>query len=601
MLLTSAIVGVPGASLASATRLSSKRSNQRSGQIRRTIDVDVAVYGASASGIMAAVAAAREGRSVALIEPTHRLGGVLASGFRVALDVPDPHHLGGLAREFYDKDVALHRGGFQVETLRHYQSAGVSNTRLFRDYLEQYGTLIASVYNHRIVSADTHDGRIRKAIFEYALADEDGAPPPSRTTDDLIAVRAKVFIDASYEADLMALAGVSYRIGRESRQEYGESLAGVLLGEEPHNPQVDVALDGKVQKHAFPGVDPYVIEGDPHSGILSPIDPRPIGPAGSASPFFMGWNFKLAWETDASGGSGALVRPPKERNEAVYELLRRYVRAGYKLTWPFPNWHRGEMMTGSIPGLQTNYPDGDWPTRSKIWGSFIDHVKTLTEFTGKPLRLVTEGNEETHGWPFLYMRSGRRMVGEYVMTQADIQLQTKIKHPIGMGYYPIDIYPARLCLDKDGVIIHEGELFSLASPGPYQIPYGALLPKREQIKNLLVPMRISASHVAYASIRMEATYMVMGEAAGVAAAIAASRGVAVQDIDRSALSSALVSHGQKIEWDGGGSYKSGTLRWSIFDEPMDVTPRWISHPEEYYRISVPSIWSRRNPKGDADP
>lgn len=564
-----------------------------SGTIATHLRVDVCVYGASAAGVFAAVAAAREGHTVAIVEPTPGIGGVLASGFRVALDVPEPHHLGGLARDFYEKDVALHPGGFDVPTLRHYQGAGKDNSALLRSYIRPYGHMITVATSHRVASVVNAKGKIAHVLFEHAVADRYGVPPPRRTSDELIKVSAKVFIDASYEGDLMASSGVSYRIGREGRDEYGESLAGVRIGEYPHDPRVDVSLDGRTQGHEFPGIDPYVIKGDPRSGVLSPISAEPIGRQGDPSRFFMGWNFKLAWEPGGRGEDArTLVGPPSKKDPGAYELLRRYLEAGYPLTWPFPNWHRGELMTGAVPGMQTDYPDGNWETRSRIWQSYIDHVRTLTDVTGKQLYLLSGQNEETAGWPFLYMRVGRRMIGEYVMTQRDIQLQADVPDPIGMGYYAIDIYPARLAVRDDGVLVHEGELFSLASPGPYQIPYGAIIPRKQESMNLLVPMMMSATHVAYASIRMEATYMVMGEAAGVAASLAIASGEAVQDIDRTRLALLLRKHGQKLTWDGEGFYTSGKWRYSVFDQPADVTVRWETNPEEYSRHPVAKLWSK---------
>ena len=277
----------------------------------------------------------------------------------------------------------------------------------------------------------------------------------------------------------------------------------------------------------------------------------------------------------------------------MYELLRRYSDAGYETNWPDANFNRNELMTGAIPGMQTKYPDGDWATRSRIWQGFIDHVKTLTDFTGQDVRLLSDYSTKTNGWPFLYMRGGRRMIGEYVMKQQDIQLQTDVPTPIGMGYYKIDIYPCRLAVNEEGTLVQEGDVFTLASPGPYQIPYGAIIPQKGEIKNLLVPMMMSATHVAYSSIRMEATYMVMGESAGIAAALAIKSNKAVQEIDREQLTSYLKKYGQKLEWDGTGFYTKGLWRSNIFGNPEKVTGRWETHPEEYIKYPVKKLWKKK--------
>src|SRR5690606_26652038 len=186
-------------------------------------------------------------------------------------------------------------------------------------------------------------------------------------------------------------------------------------------------------------------------------------------------------------------------------------------------------------------------------------------------RFISGINEDTDGWPFLYIRGGRRMVGAYVMTQQDLQLQTDIETPIGLGYYKVDIYPNRLVVLDDGTLAQEGNVFQLVSPGPYQIAYESLIPQKTECKNLLVPLCMSASHVAYSSIRMEATYMVMGESAGIAASLALKSQCAVQDIDRSQLNKKLEQYGQIVKWDGLG-YDIG-WRSNIFGIPQEETPR----------------------------
>src|SRR5690606_6439074 len=229
--------------------------------------------------------------------------------------------------------------------------------------------------------------------------------------------------------------------------------------------------------------------------------------------------------------------------------------------------------------------------RSKIWQGFIDHVRTMTDFSGKEVRLLSDYRNKTGGWPYLYMRGGRRMIGEYVMTQQDIQLQTDVPTPIGMGYYKVDIYPTRLGVDESGTLIQEGDVFTLASPGPYQIPYGAIIPKKDEITNLLVPMMMSATHIAYSTIRMEGTYMVMGESAGIAAALALKSAKAVQDIDRNQLTNMLKKYGRELEWDGTGIYTRGLWRSNIYGgEGNKEVGRWVTHPEEYNKYPVSNLW-----------
>jgi len=536
-----------------------------SGNIKTTTEVDVCVYGASASGIAAAVAVAREGHSVLIVEPTHKIGGLLSAGFRMAQDVPYADHLGGLTGAFYETDI-------HFPELRHKQGASKYSIAALQKMIDQYGDLIQVIADHRVSSVSVSKGTIKEAIFEYAPADKNGVPSPLRKTESLTKVKAKVFIDASYEGDLMALSKVKYRIGKEGKSEYGESLAGVVISKK------------------YPGVDPYKIKGDPSSGLLSCIHPDPIGNEGDASRFFMAYNFKLAWEANPTPEfPGILITPPQNKNEDVYELLKRYKEAGYETTWPNENFSRSQLMTGTLPGLNTDYPDGDWKTRARIWQAYVDHIRTLTDFSGKELRLLSDNNVDTNGWPsYLYIRSARRMVGEYVMTQKDLQLQTDVPTPVGLGYYMVDIYPNRMGVLPDGTLITEGNVWEMVCPGPYQIPYGALIPKKSECTNLLVPLCMSATHIAYSSIRMESTYMVMGEAAGVAAALAVGSNKAVQDIDRKQLTSKLLSYKQLLAWDGKG-YRA--WRYNFLDNAIrDFKPRWHDHPEEYSKNPVKNLW-----------
>ena len=528
--------------------------NSNKSVIYSRLEADLCVYGASGAGIAAAVATAREGYSVVIIEPVHKIGGLLGSGFRMQQDVPYADHLGGLTGAFYAADIAQPQP-------RHQQGAGKVNIETLQAMIDQYKELIKVITDHRLATVKKSRGKIQEAVFEYAPPGKDGVPIPVRSSDNLISVKAKIYIDASYEGDLMAYSKVSYRVGKESVQEYGETLAGTILSKK------------------FPGVDPYVEEGNSKSGLLSCITADPLGKEGSASRFFMAYNFKLSWESNPTEQfPGILITPPEKKDKDVYELLRRYVKAGYQFSWPNENFSRGELMTGTLPGMQIDYPDGDWTARSRVWQAFIDHVRTLTDFSQKEVRLLSGVNEDTGGWPFLYIRGGRRMVGEYVMTQHDLQLQTSPPNPICLGYYKVDIYPNRLVVLEDGTLAHEGNIWSHVSPGPYQIPYGAIIPKKNECKNLLVPLCMSASHIAYSSIRMEATYMVMGESAGIAAALALKENKAVQDINRLELITLLKKHNQKLVWDGKGYLK---WRYNIFGKPLDEMARWDTNPEEY--------------------
>ncbi len=231
-------------------------------------------------------------------------------------------------------------------------------------------------------------------------------------------------------------------------------------------------------------------------------------------------------------------------------------------------------MTGGIPGLHADYPEGSWETRSRIWRSFIEHDKHLTRMLGMEVLLPSEEYPDSNGWPHqLYVRTARRMLGRHVMSQRDLARQTKIDDAVGLGYYMVDIYPCRLTVMMDGVLASEGETWELVSPGPYPIAYRSITPMQSECSNLLVPVCNSASHVAYSSIRMEPTYMVLGEAAGIAAAQALREDRSVQEIAVGRLQESLVQVGQILEWNGRGYGPFwGGKRFSAW---------WEKHPEEY--------------------
>jgi hypothetical protein len=552
--------------LSMSTSMVSYSDDSGEKNIKIKLEADVCVYGGSGAGILAAVAVAREGYSVIIVEPTRTIGGIMATGFRMQQDAPSGSHLGGLTLYYYLRDL-------DIVDIRHGQGASKENIAIFQSMIDDYPALIKVITNNRIESVKkSSNGIINEAIFEFAPADKNGVPIPKRLSDDLTGITAKIFIDASYEGDLMAFSGVSYRVGKESRKTYGESLAGVVVTEK------------------FPGVDPYVEKGNSKSGLLSCISSDPAGTEGDSSRFFNGYNFKLAFEVNPSEKyPGIPVTTADKKDKDIYELFKRYTEAGYSLGWPAENWS-GLMSAG----MQVDYPDGDWATRTEIWQGYVDLIKILCDFTGKEVRFLSSQNEATNGWPdHLYTRGGRRMIGEYVMTQKDIQLQTDIPAPIGMVYYCVDIYANRLLVLDDGILAREGTRFTLISPGPYQIPYGAIIPKKEECRNLLVSICMSASHVANGSIRMESTYMVMGEATGVAAALALKTNKAVQDINRDKLTSMLKKYGQKLEWDGKGYrlFRFNVLNPRSTDyNNVSTAPRWKTNPEEYSTYPIEVLW-----------
>lgn len=502
----------------------------------KTYTADVCVYGGTASGMLAAIAASKAGKSVIVVEPSRWLGGMVGGGLRVVIDCKYPRDIGGLTKMMLDKDKEIggespHEGQWAFR--EHFQALAEAHNIPVR-------------YEERLSSVNKDGARIRSIVLDHAPPQRDGCPAPEGIPGFSL-IEAKVFIDASYEGDLMAASGVTHTTGRESREQYNESLAGV-------------------RNLRIFDIDPYVVPGDPSSGLLPMIDPDPVGETGAPSRHTMAWNFRLQFEPE---GVGTPLGPPELPRPDRYELVRRALAANRAyIGWPNGNYNRRTLVSTGIPGRQSDYINAPWPERAAIWREWIDHAKIMHQLTGATETLKQGEYPDSGDFPpQLYIRLARRMVGEYVMTQHDLAHETTIDDSIGLGFYFVDIYPCRL-VALDGKVAAEGETNELVSPGPYPIAYRALTPKRAECENLLLSVCVSASHVALSSMRMEPTYMIMGESAGIAAALAVDQAVPVQDIDQTALQHALATAGQKTRWDG-QSYADFHRGWEKWKREQD--------------------------------
>lgn len=531
-----------------------------------TLETDLCVYGGSASGVAAGLAAAERGLGVIIVEPMRHMGGMHGGGIRLKRDCLYLKDIGGLARVLHDEDQVLPGDDMG----RQWQAR-----LLIRKRVEEAGIQYFTQYRLE----DRQDvvkegGSIRQIHLSYAPIQEEGVPPAKPARRKALTIKARMFIDASYEGDLMAFAGCSYTVGRESQEQYGESLGG------QRNLKV---FD----------VDPYVVPGDPSSGLLPMISPEPYEP-GKASRYFMAYNFRPNGLRDdvSNDGKGSPMKPlGREVDSKRYELVFRGLKKDPKLIgWPEWNYARKSMVSGGIPGRQADYPDGDWAARSAIWREWIDHLKTLNILCGleKPVLYKGEFPDNDDFPDQLYIRLGRRLLGQYVVTQQDLMHQTEIKDPIGLAYYYVDIYPTRL-VAHEGKVASEGEMFVRVCPGPFPVSYRALVPKPGECDNLLVPVCASATHVAMAAIRMESGYVVMGEAAGVAASHALKSGKSVQEVDFEAIRQDLKQAGVITHWDGTGYGPNKKGQPEVY---------WLTHPGEYQRIPIrlDSSWASWDPK-----
>ncbi|HET6823427.1 MAG TPA: FAD-dependent oxidoreductase [Anaerolineales bacterium] len=499
---------------------------------------DVVIYGGTAGGVIAAIAAAKEGVRVALVEPGRHVGGMVSGGLSHT-DYGDTAVIGGLALEFYER-VARHYGA-ENWSLRGPEPHLAE--RIFRECLQQAGVDV--FFNARLDHVEKQGQRIYKM-----------------TTDRLESFAANVFIDASYEGDLLARARVSYGIGRESVEQYGESWA----GRQPIRPD----------KHNFSvAVSPFVNGKD---GVLLPlIHERPMVREGEADHGVQAYCFRLCL-TDRPENRLPFPKPVNyDPNQ--FELLKRFLlKAGpqfvagklMSLSGRLPNDKIdvnsiGPISTNLLDGSSWKYPDADYSQRQAIWDRHFHYTQGLLYFLANdpsvPDPIRTEMNRwglckdefvDTDHWPHqLYIREARRMRGEYIMTQADLEDQRAKYDSIGVGSYNIDIREVqRVWIWVPHFPNLVGETFNegyLSVPvNSYEIPYRSLVPKYHECDNLLVSVCVSASHVAYSSIRMEPQYMILGHAAGVAAALAVQNDVAVQRVNIVELQSKLLAQRQVI-------------------------------------------------------
>jgi len=520
-------------------------------------EYDLVVYGATSGGIIAAVAAARKGRSVILIEPSNHLGGLTTGGLG-ATDIGIEGTIGGMSLEFYSQIREYYRSEdswVHEDRLEYMDRSGLFQPdregmfgfephvvgKIYEQMLEEASVPV--VMNDRIVLGSR--GVEKRGDRIHAIATEDGN-----------VYRGKVFIDASYECDLMAMAGVSYRVGREANAEYGETLNGVQKV--------------RTHNHIFPGfVDPYIEPGNPQSGILPGVHDGDPGEEFSGDHRVQAYCFRMCL-TDVPENQVPFEQP-QDYDELQYELLFRNYEAGEtRIPWLPGGMPNRKTDTNNRWGFSTNmigvnyeYPDGDYATRKAIidkqehyqrglmW-TLANHRRVPQDIRDEVGRwgLAADEFTENNNWPTqIYVREARRMVGEYVTTEHDCRRLRMVEDPVGLGSYTMDSHNVQRYITGQGCVQNEGNI-EVTPGGPYAISYRSLLPKRNECSNLLVCTNgVSSSHIAFGSIRMEPVFMMLGQSAGTAAAISLEDGVDLHDIDYQKLRDQLIAAGQRLDVD----------------------------------------------------
>jgi hypothetical protein len=521
---------------------------------------DVVVYGGTSAGVIAAVQAKRMGRSVIVVSPDKHLGG-LSSGGLGFTDTGDKSVIGGLSRDFYHR-IWQHYNqpeAWRWQKREEYGNRGQGTPaidganrtmwifephaaeKVFEDYVREYELIV-----HRDQWLDRTRG-VR----------ESGARIRSFTTLKGDRYVGRMFIDATYEGDLMAAAGVDYHVGREANRVYGETWNGV---------QTNVYQHGHNFAVLKTPVSSYVIPGDPASGVLPRISTEPPGVKGEGDRKVQAYCFRMCL-TDHPENRVPFARPegydPKQ-----YELMARIYEAGWNQTFnkfdPIPNRktdsnNHGPMSTDNI-GYNYDYPEASYERRKEIIREHEQYQKGWLYFVANDPRvpkavrdrmqtwgLAADEFKDNGGWPHqLYVREARRMIGKFVMTENELVKRKPTPESVGMGSYTIDSHNVQRYITLEGYVENEGDI-GVSTGGPYEIAYGCMVPKKGQADNLLVPVCVSSSHIAYGSIRMEPVFMILGQSAATAAVLAIENRLAVQDVPYAKLSARLVQDGQVLK------------------------------------------------------
>ncbi|MBQ7786790.1 MAG: FAD-dependent oxidoreductase [Alistipes sp.] len=484
-------------------------------------EYDVCVYGGTSAGVIAAYAVAKQSKKVLLVEPGQRLGGMTSGGLGQT-DIGNKQVVKGLALDFYRRVGATYG---RLESWIFEPSVAEA---IYKDYIVRGNVEV--LYGHRIVDAQKQGTSITSINVESV-----------ENTAQTKNISAKVFIDCTYEGDLMALSGVTYVVGREDNKVYGEDYNGVQMQ----------------HLHQFvDNVDPYVEKGNPASGLLWGISDAALAPTGSGDNMVQAYNYRICLTSDKD--NMLPIEKPANYDPSRYELLLRIIEAqknynlnGYFIISPMPNNktdinNRGAFSTDMI-GMNHRYPEASYEERAEIIQAHKDYTFGLLWFMGNDERVPKQLRDQMlslglpkdeyveygHWTPQLYIREARRMVGEYVATQANCENKVTVDDGVGMAAYTMDSHNCqRVVIVKDGkaMVKNEGNV-EIKGGLPYDVSYRCLTPKREECDNLLVPVCLSASHIAYGSIRMEPVFMLLGQSAAKAACLAIDGGVKVQEVD----------------------------------------------------------------------
>jgi len=523
----------------------------------KNYQADIIIYGGTAAAVTAAVQAKKMGKSVIVVSPDKHLGGLSAGGLGFT-DTGDKSVIGGLAREFYHR-VYLHYQqpeAWKWQKKSAYGNKGQGTPAIDGNERTQWifePHIAEQIFEDFIAENDIEIYRDEWLNRDGGVTINKGRIASIETLSGNV-FAGKMFIDATYEGDLMATAGVSYHVGREANSVYNEDWNGVQTGVLHHH-------------HWFRNnVSPYKVPGDASSGLLPLVSSEDPGKYGSGDDKIQAYCFRMC----LSNHPDNRVPFPKPANydPSRYELLARVYDKGWDRTFgkfdPIPNRktdtnNHGPVSTDYI-GMNYDYPEASYEERKEIIKDHEEYQKGLMYFIANNPNVPDDVQQEMQTWGLakdeftdngnwphqLYIREARRMIGEYVMTENDLLAKRETPNPVGMGSYTMDSHNVQRYIKPDGYVQNEGDI-GVKVPEPYEIAYGSLVPKKAECENLLVPVCVSSSHIAFGSIRMEPVFMILGQSAATAAVLALENDLAVQDLDYQLLKKRLVNDKQVLQ------------------------------------------------------
>ena len=506
---------------------------------REVLSTDICILGGSEAAFTAAIQAARLSKKVILIEPTGHPGGMMVEGIVKDIRFGSARVIGGITREVYTAIEGYY--GFEPD---------------FDDpsWFSKYEPHVAEKIIENFLREEKNISIIRNLrIKEDGGVKKEGGEIVSIILEDNTQISALMFIDASIEGHMIHNAGISTETIREGNKKYDETKNGIQI--ENKYRQFEVA------------VDPYLVEGDPGSGLLPTIQAGEIGDFGEPDKHIQGFCFRMCLTKNKENRID--IEKPANYDPAAYEIYRRYLKAGGKLFHPYPNRHNGKTDLGSWHDLSANlygenwqYPNGDYATQDSLveyhrnftqglfWFLQNDpEVDSITRANWKGWGLCKDEFRDNEHWPRrLYIRSGRRMVSDYVITEHHTRRDNIliVGDPVAIAWWPPDTHHARRIV-KDGYAYNEGFVFGGDDWRPFGISWRSLIPKREECSNLITPTCISSSYVAYGAIRILPTFMILGQSAGAAASLAIDQRKSIQDLDYSKLKEVLLNNGQILD------------------------------------------------------